>query len=438
MKCYSSRDRHYRVPLRDAVLRGMPPDGGLFMPAVLPPLPAPFLAGLSDMTFVELATEVAVALLGDDLSPAVLAELVGDAFDFEVPLVPLGNGIHTLELFHGPTLAFKDFGARFMSRLMARYLAGENRGVTILVATSGDTGSAVAAGFHQVAGFQVVILYPSGQVSHIQEQQLTTLEGNVTALEVAGAFDDCQALVKQAFADGELAAAMNLTSANSINLARLIPQTFYYFQIGARLPHTGPEGTVVAVPSGNFGNLTAGLMARRMGAPIRRFVTATNANDVVPEYLRTGRFVPRPSIRTISNAMDVGHPSNFERIMDLYDGSLAAVRRDLAGYAFSDDETRRTIREVFETTGYRLDPHGAVGLLGLQAARAGEAAGEGVFLETAHPAKFADIVEPVIGEAVPPPARLRQCLERPKRATPIAADFSLFRDFLLQAVRPAL
>src|ERR1700687_5516146 len=338
MKFRSTFPHHPEVSLRDAVLHGSAPDGGLYMPAEPPPLPRGFSDRWRSLSFPELASEVGALFLGDDIPPGALTEIVTCALDFPVPLISLTERLHILELFHGPTLAFKDFGARFMARLMAYFVRESGQQLTVIVATSGDTGSAVAHAFLGVPGIRVVILYPAGRVSIAQEKQFTTLGQNITALEVAGSFDDCQRLAKQALVDPAVAEKLTVTSANSINIARLIPQTFYYFAAVAQL---GPSESlpVFAVPSGNFGNLTGGLLAKRIGLGVAQFIAATNANDVVPEFLRTGKLIPRASRHTISNAMDVGNPSNFARIVDLYDNDLQAIRHDMWGCSFSDEET---------------------------------------------------------------------------------------------------
>jgi len=337
---------------------------------------------------------------------------VREALDFPLPLVPLADRVHVLELFHGPTGAFKDVGARFLARALAATRAAREE-ITVLTATSGDTGGAVAHAFHGVTGTQVVILFPLGQVSPLQERQFTSLGGNVSAVGVRGTFDDCQRLVKEAFADRDLAGRLGLTSANSINIGRLLPQVFYYFYAAAQL--SGSAEILVSVPSGNFGNLAAGLLAKRLGAPVTRFVAATNANDVVPEYLETGRFVSRPSVRTISSAMDVGNPSNFERIHSLYDRDVTRLRRDVAGRAYDDDATRRCMADTFRRHGYLLDPHSAVGMLALQDEMRQRPGVAGIVLGTAHPAKFADVVESAIGHPVVPPPQLADLAARESR-----------------------
>ena len=361
--------------------------------------------------------------------PPALREIVEGTLTFDAPLVTLGPGDHVLELFHGPTLAFKDFGARFMARLMAWLTRGDDRMLTVLVATSGDTGGAVASAFHNVPGTRVVILYPKGKVSGLQEKQLTALGGNITALEIDGSFDDCQALVKSAFLDRELSERLNLTSANSINLARLVPQSFYYIHAARQLP----EGVkpVFVVPSGNFGNLTAGLLAMQLGLPVDHFIAATNRNDVVPEFLRSGTYSPRPSVATISNAMDVGAPSNFVRMQALFGGSWEEMKSKISGISFDDDQTRAAIREVKSMYDYEIDPHGAVGWLAAQAWRSVHPCTSTVTLETAHPAKFPDVMEAELGQGcVEIPERLAILANRDKVAIQMGTDKSAFRDWL--------
>ena len=369
---------------------------------------------------------------GDDIPQDTLHELVRDTLSFDIPLVPVTGCIHSLELFHGPTLAFKDVGARFMARLLGYFIRREGAGeVNVLVATSGDTGSAVANGFLGVEGIRVYVLYPKGKVSEIQEKQFTTLGRNITALEVDGTFDDCQALVKDAFMDGELNARLRLTSANSINVARFLPQSFYYFHAYAQLKREGrADNVVVCVPSGNFGNLTAGLFAARMGLPIGRFIAANNRNDIFYQYLRTSVYSPRPSIATIANAMDVGAPSNFARILDLYGNNHAAICADISGATYTDEQIADTVRTTWQQHHYLLDPHGACGFRALQEGlREGET---GIFLETAHPAKFKDTVEHIIGQPVDIPDKLRAFMQGTRRSVPMSKDFPAFKDYLLR------
>lgn len=441
MMFYSTNNKSYRVGARDAVMAGLAPDRGLYMPETIPRLPAPFFDSLVDASLHEIGFTVVRAFFGDAVPDAVIQHVVESALDFEIPLValptPTKSTLHVLELFHGPTLAFKDVGARFMARLMGHFVQDVEQEIIVLVATSGDTGSAVAHGFHNVPGIKVVVLYPSGKVSALQEAQMTTLGGNVIALEVDGVFDDCQRLVKEAFVDPELTKRLRLTSANSINIARLIPQTLYYFWVVAQLQNIflniggGVRKIVVSVPSGNFGNLTAGLIAKRMGLSINRFIAATNENDVIPEYLESAVFRPRQSIPTISNAMDVGNPSNFARMLELYP-DVESMRRDVVGIRINERETRQIIRDVYHQSGYTLDPHGAVAYAALTGyVRQDSSRSEGVFLETAHPAKFKDVVEEETGQAVAIPDRLARCLLQQKKSIKLSGDYNAFKDFLL-------
>ena len=429
MRYVSTRGAAPAVSLRMALFDGPAPDGGLYMPERIDPLPPAWVAARRGAPLAGTADGVLGPFVGGELDPQALTALLRDALDFPIPLVAIEDGVWALELFHGPTLAFKDVAARVMARLMrAFHPAGDP--LTILVATSGDTGSAVAHAFAGLPGTRVVILYPRGQVSPIQEAQLTTCEtGRVDALAVDGTFDDCQRLVKEAFADRALRADVPLTSANSINIGRLLPQIVPYFHAAGQLP-PGAAPIVCSTPSGNFGHLTAGLMAKRLGLPVERFVAATNVNDAVPQYLDSGRFEPRASVRTIANAMDVGHPSNFERMRALYHDDLAAMRRDVFGSRHDDEAVRGAIRAVHRRTGYLLDPHAAIGYLGLRQALDRYPGASGIVMATAHPAKFADVVEPVIGEPVPVPARLAVCLARPKRVTPIPARFAVLAERL--------
>lgn len=430
MQFYSTNNKSLRVSLRDAVLKGLADDGGLFMPERIPQLPKHFFESLHKLSAEDISFTVAYSLLGNDIPADQLKRMVSETINFQIPLVKVTESIYCLELFHGPTLAFKDVGARFMARMLAHFRKNEQQqDITVLVATSGDTGSAVANGFLGVKGIKVVILYPSGKVSDIQEKQLTTLGQNISALEVKGTFDDCQALVKQAFSDKNLNKKITLTSANSINIARLIPQIFYYFIAYAQLPKTDLP-VVVCVPSGNFGNLTAGLIAKRMGLPVSRFIAATNANDIVPKYLTSGKFLPKASLQTISNAMDVGNPSNFARMLGLYEGEVNAMKKDIQGFSYSDDETRKTMREVFKKYKYTLDPHGAVGFAALEKYLSKNKT-TGIFLETAHPAKFLDIVEGAIGKKITIPERLSACLSKPKQALMMENSYEALKAYLL-------
>jgi threonine synthase len=416
---------------RAALFDGLAPDGGLYVPAAIEPWTADELARLPRRTLTEIALRALRPFARGDVDPATLEALLVEALNFPIPLVEIEPGVHVLELFHGPTLAFKDVGARVMARLMA-VLHDRDEPLTVLAATSGDTGSADAHAFHRVPRTRVVILYPDGRVSPTQEAQLTMFNDqrtNVRAYAVAGSFDDCHRLTRQALADAELRARMRMTSANSVNIGRLLPQMVYYFHAVAQLQQSAGKPTAnplfVATPSGNFGNLTAGLMAKRAGLGVERYIAATNVNDVVPSYLETGEFCPRPSVRTLANAMDVGHPSNFERMLWLYDRDAGAMQRDIVGSRSDDDQIRTAIRDVFSRTGYLMDPHSAIGYLGLR--RCG---GAGVFLATAHPAKFAEIVGPIIGRAVDPPQALSEALARPRHIVRIASTFDAVRSIL--------
>jgi threonine synthase len=454
MRLLSTRggDREPSVSFSEALVRGLAPDGGLYLPTEIPTLDRSQLDALRGGTFSDTAVAVAQHLLGDELDLGLIKGVVRDALDFPMPLVPLEDGVHVLELFHGPTLAFKDVGARFMARMLAALRPGGAAGpITILVATSGDTGGAVADAFLGVPGTRVVVLFPKGRVSTLQEVQFTTLGGNVTAVEVSGVFDDCQRLVKQAFADEALGHAIGISSANSINIGRLIPQTFYYAHAWASHPRS-PAPLTIAVPSGNFGNLTAGIMAQRMGIPIRHFVAATNANDVVPAYLTTGHFEARPSVATLSTAMDVGDPSNLERMRQLFGDDVQAMRQVIHGSAWTDEDTSVCIRDTWDRHGVVIDPHTAVALLGLRDCKlrqpgvsgamsgamsdsvSGEVPGgvPGVVLSTAHPAKFAETVEPLLGHEIPLPPALAGRLEGERRVVSIGAEWEPLRELLLK------
>ena len=414
------------VPFVDALFAGTAPDGGLYMPERFEPLSQADLEAIRDGDIVEIATIVVAHLLRHEVTRTALEPLIREAVDFPIPLVRVTDRIWALELFHGPTLAFKDVGARIQARLLHHFTDGTP--LTILVATSGDTGSAVAQAFHRVPDTRVVVLYPHGQVSDAQEAQMASLGDNITALAVRGSFDDCQRLVKQAFADDDLRKHVWLTPANSINLGRLLPQVSYYFVL-AGLAHER-QPLIVSVPSGNFGNLTAGLMARRIGLPVRRWVAATNVNDVVPTYLRSGQYRPRASVRTVANAMDVGDPSNFERIRSMYAGDLEALRLDLSGAAFDDERVIAEIGEVYRRHDYLLDPHGAIAWLGLTDALANDPDATGVFLATAHPAKFREVVEPAIRTSLPLPSMLAEATARPRHRTFMAAEYSALEELL--------
>ena len=429
MQFYSTNNRNLRVGLRHAVMHGLAPDNGLYMPVSIPALSDEFFTTLPKKSFQELSFEVARNLLGADLPSAALKEMIDHVIQFDAPLVKVEDTISALELYYGPTLAFKDFGARFLSGLVGYFARRQDQEIMILVATSGDTGSAVANGFYNVPGTKVIVLYPAGKVSEIQEKQFTTLGGNITALEVEGTFDDCQRLVKEALLDAEINRSRTLTSANSINIARLIPQTFYYFYAFGQVSNPS-KPIVFSVPSGNFGNLTAGLLAKRMGLPITKMIASTNINSIVPEYLKTHVFSPRPSQQTISNAMDVGNPSNFARMLDLYDHNFERLANDVEGYYFSDDETRAAMRQVFKDKNYRMDPHGAVGYLGLKKYLKSRRGIQGIFLETAHPGKFKDVVEDTLGQSIELPEALIEFSRKEKKSVPIGKEYQDFKDLL--------
>ncbi len=391
-----------------------------------------FYEQIDQLSFQEIASQVADAFFGEDVPAETLKQIVYDTLSFDVPVVRVKENIYSLELFHGPTLAFKDVGGRFMARLLGYFIRKEGkRQVNVLVATSGDTGSAVANGFLGVEGIHVYVLYPKGKVSEIQEKQFTTLGRNITAVEVDGTFDDCQALVKSAFMDQELNERMQLTSANSINVARFLPQAFYYFYAYAQMKKLGREKElVVCVPSGNFGNITAGLFAKRMGLPVKRFIAANNRNDIFYQYLKTGQYAPKPSVQTIANAMDVGDPSNFARILDLYEGSHDAIASEISGETYTDDQIRETVQLTYDETGYLLDPHGACGYRALsENLQPGEV---GVFLETAHPAKFLHTVEDIIGTDINIPEKLKAFMNGTKQSVPMSKNFMTFKEWLLK------
>lgn len=431
MKYYSTNLKAADATLEEAVVKGLASDRGLFMPREIKPLPQEFYDHIEELSFQEIAYRVADTFFGEDIPADTLKQIVYDTLSFDVPLVKVTDNIYSLELFHGPTLAFKDVGARFMARLLGYFIRKEGKKeVNVLVATSGDTGSAVANGFLGVEGIHVYVLYPKGKVSEIQEKQFTTLGRNITALEVDGTFDDCQALVKTAFMDRELNEHLQLTSANSINVARFLPQAFYYFYAYAQLKKAGrAANAVVCVPSGNFGNITAGLFGKRMGLPVSRFIAANNRNDIFYQYLQTGVYSPRPSIATIANAMDVGDPSNFARVLDLYRNSHEAICADISGATYTDEQIADTMRQVWQEHRYLLDPHGACGYRALaEGLRPGET---GIFLETAHPAKFKDTVEKIIGENISIPAKLQAFMSGEKQSQPMSREFADFKKYLL-------
>jgi len=432
MKFYSTNGQAPIATLEKAVVKGLAEDKGLYMPERIKPLPQEFFDHIENLSFQEIAYTVADAFFGEDVPAEDLKRIVYDTLAFDTPCVKVTDTIYSLELFHGPTLAFKDVGARFMARLLQYFLRKEGAGqVNVLVATSGDTGSAVANGFLGVDGIRVYVLYPKGKVSPIQECQFTTLGQNITAVEVDGVFDDCQALVKNAFMDADLNAHMQLTSANSINVARFLPQAFYYFYAYAQMKKKGlADQLVVCVPSGNFGNICSALFGKKMGLPIKRFIAANNANDIFFKYLQTGKYEPKPSVQTIANAMDVGDPSNFARVYDLYGKSHEAICADISGATYTNEQIAETIKEVKAETGYVCDPHGACGY---RALKEGLQAGEvGVFLETAHPAKFKDTVDRILGADIEIPAKLQAFMKGTKQSVPMTKDFADFKQFLLK------
>ena len=442
MQYYSTHNTATRECLETAVVKGLAADRGLYMPTSIRPLPQDFFDNIQDMSLQEISFRVAECFFGEDIPADDLRQIVYDTMSFDIPAVKVTDNIYSLELFHGPTLAFKDVGARFMARLLGYFnkKQGGKRLVNVLVATSGDTGSAVANGFLGVEGIHVYVLYPKGKVSPIQECQFTTLGQNITAIEVDGVFDDCQTMVKNAFMDAELNQHMKLTSANSINVARFLPQSFYYFWAYAQLkkqgialngaPSAQAPKLVACVPSGNFGNICSALFGRRMGLPIDRFIAANNANDIFYNYLQTGQYNPRPSTATIANAMDVGDPSNFARILDLYGHSHEAITEHISGATYSDEQIARTMRQCLAETGYQLDPHGACGYQALQdGLRPGEV---GFFLETAHPAKFKQVVDDICATDVEIPARLAAFMQGQKQSVEMPNDFSAFKHFLME------
>lgn len=442
MNYYSLNNASTRVNFKEATIRGQAPDKGLYFPEKIPTLPTGLLGNSTTLSREELAYSVIRPYVGDTIPETTLRRIVAETIDFDFPLVPVSpapahpgepspsSGIYALELFHGPTLAFKDVGARFMSRCLGYFVRGNDQPVTVLVATSGDTGGAVASGFYGVEGVRVVILYPSGKVSSVQELQLTALGGNVTALEVNGSFDDCQRMVKEAFADETLRARHFLTSANSINVARWLPQQFYYFFAWQQWADKD-NPPVISVPSGNFGNICAGLLAHQTGLPVRHFIAACNANDIVPTYLQSGNYTPKPAVPTLSNAMDVGNPSNFVRILELFGRQLPDLQKTLSAVSITDAETIDTIRDLYSNHHYLADPHGAVGWLALQRYLAAHPGDKGFFLETAHPVKFYDVVEPVIGSKIPLPPGVEALLKKQKHAIRLDPDYAQLKDYLL-------
>lgn len=430
---YSTRHQSPTANLRQAVMQGLPTDNGLYMPSHIEKLPASFFDQIETLSFPEISFAVAQCLLQDTIPAADLKEIVYKAINFDAPLVPINQNLACLELTHGPSLAFKDFGARFMAQIMQYFVSQSKQKLYILVATSGDTGGAVAQGFLGVEGIEVIILYPSKKISELQEKQLTTLGNNITALEVAGTFDDCQHLVKQAFLDTQLQQHLQLSSANSINLARLVPQAFYYVYAYAQAKKYG-KPVVFSVPSGNFGNLTAGLLAKRIGTPIHHFVAANNANNVFTQYHQTALLNPKASVTTLSNAMDVGNPSNLQRIQDLYNNNIDAIRADIDAYDYTDQQTVEAMKQVYQQYNYLMCPHTAVAYLGINSYLANHPTQNitGVFLATAHPAKFLDIVEPALNVKIDLPENLAKLVNRPKEAIPMSMQFADFKAYLMQ------
>ena len=430
MQYFSTNHQSPKVDFKQATINGQAPDRGLYFPAHIPFLSKEIIENIASYSNEEIAFQVIKPFVGDTIPEVDLRKIVNETINFDIPLVKVTDAIYSLELYHGPTLAFKDIGARFMSRCLGYFVKDLSKKVTVLVATSGDTGGAVANGFYDVDGVDVVILYPSGRVSSVQEKQLTTLGKNIHALEVAGTFDDCQQMVKQVFTDEALNEKLFLTSANSINVARWLPQQFYYFFAYKQwsLKNNPP---VIAVPSGNFGNICAGILAHVSGLPVKHFIAACNANDIVPNFMQTEKYEPKKAVATISNAMDVGNPSNFIRILEIFQHQFVSLKKVLSSCSISDQETKDTLQKVYQTERYLLDPHGAVGYLALQRYLQNNPVEKGIVLETAHPVKFYEVVEPVIGEVVPIPAAVQQQLLLEKKSTKIAAEVDLLKGFLL-------
>jgi len=415
MKFYSLNDSQIKATFKEAVIAGIAPDKGLYFPERITPLPTDFFEHIDELSHHEIAFRAIHQFVSDDIPDTVLKEIIANTLDFDFPVVDIEENVGTLELFHGPTMAFKDVGARFMANCLGYFSQGETTEVTVLVATSGDTGGAVANGFLGVDGVNVVILYPSGKVSDIQEKQLTTLGQNIVAMEVDGTFDDCQRMVKTAFLDAGITDHKKLTSANSINVARWLPQLFYFLFAYKQAKSKGKE-IVFSVPSGNFGNICAGMVAQKLGMPVKHFVASTNVNNVVPKFMQKGVYEPMPSIATISNAMDVGDPSNFVRIRHLYQDDLATLQENLSSYSFTDPETKTAMKEVYAQTGYVMDPHGAVGYLGLKEFQKTHPNTFGIFLETAHPVKFLDVVEETLGLSPEIPAQIQKVMDKEKHS----------------------
>ncbi len=433
MNYCSTNNKGVSSTFREAVIKGIADDGGLFIPSFIPKLPTLFFDSIEKYSLQEIALEVAKNFIENEIPNNEIKRIVDKSISFDSPLFKISENISILELFYGPTLAFKDFGARFMANVLSYLVNDENQQVTILVATSGDTGSAVANGFYRVEGINVIILYPSKKISEIQEKQLTTFGENITALEIDGTFDDCQRLVKTAFVDKDITREMKLSSANSINIARLIPQTFYYFKSFADLKYKKRK-IVFSVPSGNLGNLTAGLIAKKMGLPVHKFIAASNINDIFPKYLNSSNFEPKTSIKTISNAMDVGNPSNFARIISLYNNDYQKIHKEIYGDSFTDEETILSIQELYSKNKYIIDPHGAIGYLALlnYLKLSIDKDIDGVVLETAHPSKFYDVVNSAININIEIPESVKMIMQKEKKSIPISSNYSEFKELLLR------
>tara|TARA_Y100000389_G_scaffold197058_1_gene230945 strand:- start:8984 stop:10279 length:1296 start_codon:yes stop_codon:yes gene_type:complete len=428
LKFYSTNNKTNKVSFKEALMQGLPLDNGLYMPVSIPDQ-SKLVKGISTLNIKDISYVIAKSFLDEEFKNSDIEEIIDYSITFDSPLVNIYGNIHILELFHGPTLAFKDFGARFMARTMEKVVSNNNKELNILVATSGDTGSAVANGFYNVEGINVIILYPSKKVSKIQEKQLTTLGKNIHALEVDGSFDQCQSLVKKAFLDLQLTKKINLSSANSINIGRLIPQSFYYFNAFSKLKDK--NDVIISVPSGNFGNITAGLLSKMMGLPIKKFIASTNANKAVPDFIKNGFYKPCQTIQTISNAMDVGNPSNIKRIINLYD-KIDLLKEDMLSWSFSDNDTINTIKMILKKYKYLLEPHGAVGLLGLENYTKNLSKHSGIFLGTAHPSKFLDVIEPEINQKVEMPERLKNILDKEKQSIKMKNNYTEFSNYLLE------
>lgn len=430
MQFYSLNQQSPKVSFKEAVIRGIAPDKGLYFPETINPLSKEFFKKIDNYSNEDIAFEMISQFVGEDIPETDLKAIIKDTLSFEFPLVEVENGIYSLELFHGPTMAFKDVGGRFMARCLSYFNKKQTNEVTVLVATSGDTGGAVASGFLGVKGVNVVILYPSGKVSDVQEKQLTTLGQNIKALEVDGTFDDCQAMVKKAFIDKQITDKIQLTSANSINVARWLPQMFYFAFAYKQLKDRSKK-LVFSTPSGNFGNICAGIMAQQLGLPVSHFIASTNANKVVPNFMESGKYEPLTSVATISNAMDVGDPSNFIRIRNIFKDNFKLIKKNISSYSYSDYQTRIAMQDVYKTSGYIMDPHGAVGYLGLKQYLQEQNMTQGIFLETAHPVKFLDVVEPVIQKSISFPPQIQAIMDRKKEATSISS-YDHLKSFLLK------